>query len=91
MLHVDAQVVEDLCKEVQKEAQIYRDSIRSEAELLDTTGVDLHRHSMGSHNRPMVVIKAEKIKHAKWGSISLGSLCFINMCLLSLSGCSGLP
>ena len=59
------QVVEDLCKEVQKEAQVYRDSIRSEAELTDTTGVDLHRHALGSHNRPMVVIKAEKIKHAK--------------------------
>ena len=59
-------MVEDLCKEVQKEAQVYRDSIRSEAELTDTTGVELHRRNLGSRNRPMVVIKEEKIKHAKY-------------------------
>ena len=59
------QVVEDLCKEVQKQAQVYRDSIRSEAELTDTTGVELHRRNLGSRNRPMVVIKEEKIQHAR--------------------------
>jgi len=51
-------VLERACKEVQRQAKLYQDSVRDEAELRDFTGVELFT-GRGAH-RPMVVIKKEK-------------------------------
>lgn len=56
------QVLEKVCKEVQRQAKLYQDSVRDEAELRDFTGVELFT-GRGSH-RPMVAIKREKMERA---------------------------
>lgn len=35
------QVLERVCKEVQRQARLYQESVRDQAELDDTTGVEL--------------------------------------------------
>jgi hypothetical protein len=63
------QVLEQLCREVQQQATLYQESIRDAAELQDTTGVELFLGRGGGKARPMVEIKAEKVRgsqHSAW-------------------------
>lgn len=59
------QIVERVCKEAQKQARIYQESIRDMAELEDTTGVELFQGRDSGKARSMMAIKAEKIQRAK--------------------------
>lgn len=59
------QIVERVCKEAQKQARIYQESIRDIAELEDTTGVELFQGRDSGKARSMMAIKAEKIQRAK--------------------------
>lgn len=59
------QVVERLCREVQKQARLYQESIRDVSELVDTTGVELFQGRSSGKNRSMVAIRKEKIQRAK--------------------------
>ena len=59
------QIVEKVCKEAQKQARIYQESIRDMAELDDTTGVELFQGRDSGKARSMMAIKAEKIQRAK--------------------------
>ena len=56
--------LEQVCKEAQKQAKLYQESIRDLAELEDTTGVDLYG-SAGEKNRSMTAIRQDKIDRAK--------------------------
>lgn len=56
------QIIEKVCKEVQRQAKLYQDSVRDQTELNDFTGVELFA-GRGSH-RPMVAIKKEKMERA---------------------------
>lgn len=58
------QVLERVCKEVQKQAALYQESIRDAAELQDTTGVELFQGRTSGKARAMVVIKKEKLDRA---------------------------
>ena len=60
-----SQIVERVCKEAQKQARIYQESIRDMAELDDTTGVELFQGRDSGKARSMMTIKAEKIQRAK--------------------------
>eukprot|EP00798_Chlamydomonas_sp_ICE-L_P012760 gene12760-16011_t len=53
-------VVERVCKEVQKQAKLYQESVRDQAELDDTTGVELIQGRAAGCHRSMVQIKKEK-------------------------------
>ena len=64
-LPVTLQIVERVCKEAQKQARIYQESIRDMAELEDTTGVELFQGRDSGKARSMMAIKAEKIQRAK--------------------------
>ena len=57
--------MERVCKEAQKQARIYQESIRDIAELDDTTGVELFQGRDSGKARSMMAIKAEKIQRAK--------------------------
>lgn len=56
------QSLERLCREVQAQAALYRESVRNATELADTTGVELFQGSLGGRARPMVVIKQACIR-----------------------------
>lgn len=56
--------LEGVCKEAQKQAKLYQESIRDLSELEDTTGVDLYVAN-GAKDRSMVAIKQEKIDRAR--------------------------
>ena len=55
-----------MCKEAQKQARMYQESIRDIAELEDTTGVELFQGRDSGKARSMMAIKAEKIQRAKY-------------------------
>jgi hypothetical protein len=54
-------VLEQLCREVQAQAVLYQESVRSASELEDTTGVELYPAGAGGKARPMVVIKQVRL------------------------------
>ncbi|CAG9462898.1 unnamed protein product [Pedinophyceae sp. YPF-701] len=56
-------VLERLCKEVQKQAKLYQESIRDISELEDTTGVDLYVKA-GEKKKSMAAIRQEKVDRA---------------------------
>ncbi len=58
-------VLERVCREVQKQARLYQQSVRDQAELEDTTGVELLQGRNAGCARPMITIKREKIERAK--------------------------
>lgn len=58
-------VLERVCKEVQKQAKLYQESVRDQAELEDTTGVELVQGRSAGCNRPMIKIKHEKMERAR--------------------------
>ncbi|KAL3689708.1 hypothetical protein R1sor_016017 [Riccia sorocarpa] len=58
------EILATICNEAKKQAKIYRESVRDEAELDDTIGVNLHQ-TRGSKVQSMVSIKQEKIERAK--------------------------
>lgn len=57
--------LQDLCKAVRKQSRLYQESVRSLAELDDTTGVDLCAGQSAVRDRSMVAIKAEKMERAR--------------------------
>jgi hypothetical protein len=57
--------VQKLCKDVQKQARLYQESVRSLSDLQDTVGVELFQGKSGGKNRSMVHIKQEKIDRAR--------------------------
>ncbi|KAI8468855.1 MAG: dynein heavy chain, N-terminal region 2-domain-containing protein [Monoraphidium minutum] len=58
-------VLERVCRDVQAQAALYQESVRDEAELADTTGVELGQGRAGAGRvRPMVVVKKEKMERA---------------------------
>ncbi|KAK9828903.1 hypothetical protein WJX72_002692 [[Myrmecia] bisecta] len=59
------QVVEKVCKEAQKQARIYQESIRDVHELEDTTGVELYQGRDAGKARSMIAIKSEKLERAR--------------------------
>ncbi|GLC47993.1 hypothetical protein PLESTB_000047400 [Pleodorina starrii] len=58
-------VLERVCREVQKQARLYQQSVRDQAELEDTTGVELLQGRNAGCARPMITIKREKIERAQ--------------------------
>jgi len=58
------QILEAVCKEAQKQAKLYQESIRDHKELEDTTGVDLYQRT-GEKTKSMVAIKEEKVQRAE--------------------------
>ena len=56
--------VQRMCKEVQKQARLYQESVRSKAELEDSTGVELFQSRSSGKHSSMVHIKKEKIDRA---------------------------
>ncbi|KAL2622255.1 hypothetical protein R1flu_002460 [Riccia fluitans] len=58
------EILATICNETKKQAKIYRESVRDEAELEDTIGVNLHQ-TRGSKVQSMVSIKQEKVERAK--------------------------
>jgi len=58
-------VLVKVCTEVTKLAKLYQESIRDEAELNDTIGVNLYQGPGVEKGRSMVSIKQEKIERAK--------------------------
>ncbi|KAG2501733.1 hypothetical protein HYH03_000233 [Edaphochlamys debaryana] len=58
-------VLERVCREVQKQARLYQQSVRDQAELDDTTGVELLQGRSAGCARPMITIKREKIERAQ--------------------------
>jgi bacterioferritin-associated ferredoxin len=57
--------VQTLCKAVSKQARLYQESVRTMAELLDTTGVELECGQSVSRSRAMVLIKHEKVERSR--------------------------
>lgn len=57
-------ILEAVCREAQKQAKLYRESIRDLKELKDTTGVDLYQRA-GEKHRSMVAIREEKVQRAE--------------------------
>eukprot|EP00201_Polytomella_parva_P020499 CAMPEP_0175042260 /NCGR_PEP_ID=MMETSP0052_2-20121109/2450_1 /TAXON_ID=51329 ORGANISM="Polytomella parva, Strain SAG 63-3" /NCGR_SAMPLE_ID=MMETSP0052_2 /ASSEMBLY_ACC=CAM_ASM_000194 /LENGTH=3805 /DNA_ID=CAMNT_0016305023 /DNA_START=33 /DNA_END=11446 /DNA_ORIENTATION=+ len=57
-------VLESVCKEVQRQARLYQESVRDKAELDDTTGVELLQGRSAGRARPMIVVRKEKIDRA---------------------------
>lgn len=57
--------LQELCKAVRKQSRLYQESVRSLAELDDTTGVDLCAGQSAVRDRSMVSIKAEKMERAR--------------------------
>jgi hypothetical protein len=58
------QVMEAVCRQVAAEVRLYQESIRSQEELMDTTGVELVQGRTSGKARPMLVIKQEKLDRA---------------------------
>ncbi|KAG2451278.1 hypothetical protein HYH02_003884 [Chlamydomonas schloesseri] len=58
-------VLERVCREVQKQARLYQQSVRDQTELQDTTGVELLQGRNAGCARPMITIKREKIERAQ--------------------------
>ena len=58
-------VLERVCREVQKQARLYQQSVRDQTELEDTTGVELLQGRSAGCARPMITIKREKIERAQ--------------------------
>ncbi len=56
--------MEAVCRQVAAEVRMYQESIRSQEELLDTTGVELVQGRSSGKARPMLVIKQEKLDRA---------------------------
>ncbi|KAG1661620.1 hypothetical protein FOA52_002850, partial [Chlamydomonas sp. UWO 241] len=57
-------VLEQVCLEVNKQAKLYQESVRDQAELEDTTGVELIQGKSSASVRPMIAVKQEKIERA---------------------------
>lgn len=58
-------VLERVCKEVSRQAKLYKESVRDEAELNDTIGVNLYAQTSAERARSMVAIKEEKVERAR--------------------------
>lgn len=58
-------VLERVCKEVSRQAKLYKESVRDEAELNDTIGVNLYAQTSAERARSMVAIKEEKMERAR--------------------------
>lgn len=57
--------MQDLVRMVQKQSRLYQESVRTLAELTDTTGVDLCAGQAAVRDRSMVAIRADKVARAR--------------------------
>ncbi|KAF5838995.1 dynein heavy chain, N-terminal region 2-domain-containing protein [Dunaliella salina] len=58
-------VLEHVCRDVQKQAQLYQESVRDQAELDDTNGVELVQGRAAGRGRSMIAVKHEKLERAR--------------------------
>jgi len=58
-------VLEHVCRDVQKQAQLYQESVRDQAELDDTNGIELVQGRAAGRGRSMIAVKREKLERAQ--------------------------
>ena len=79
------QAVEAACRNAVRAAREFREAVRVEAELDDTTGVELVPGGGSGRNRSMALVNAEKHGFAEWAP------CGLLLLLAIVLRCSELP